>query len=77
MTINCFFRSLNAVFQRTGHPNVTPTGADFSGDASALRCLQRMTRSFVVSHDDERSSNPATWQGQNLLGFTLIGVREN
>ena len=26
--------------------------------------------------DDERSKNPATWQGQNLLGFALMDVRE-
>ncbi len=26
--------------------------------------------------DDERAKNPATWQGQNLLGFALMDVRE-
>jgi ribA/ribD-fused uncharacterized protein len=26
--------------------------------------------------DDERSKNPATWQGQNLLGFALMDVRD-
>lgn len=26
--------------------------------------------------DDERSKNPAKWQGQNLLGFALMDVRE-
>lgn len=25
--------------------------------------------------DDERAKNPATWQGQNLLGFALMDVR--
>lgn len=26
--------------------------------------------------DDERVKNPGTWQGQNLLGFALMDVRE-
>jgi ribA/ribD-fused uncharacterized protein len=26
--------------------------------------------------DDERSKNPATWQGQTLLGFALMDVRD-
>jgi ribA/ribD-fused uncharacterized protein len=26
--------------------------------------------------DDERAKNPATWQGQNLLGFALMDVRD-
>lgn len=26
--------------------------------------------------DDERANNPVTWQGQNLLGFALMDVRE-
>jgi ribA/ribD-fused uncharacterized protein len=25
---------------------------------------------------DERAKNPATWQGQNLLGFALMDVRD-
>lgn len=26
--------------------------------------------------DDERALHPNTWQGQNLLGFALMDVRE-
>lgn len=29
-----------------------------------------------LKDDDERSKNPDTWQGQNLLGFALMYVRD-
>ena len=29
-----------------------------------------------LKSDDERASHPDTWQGQNLLGFALMDVRE-
>lgn len=29
-----------------------------------------------LTEDDERAKHPRTWQGQNLLGFALMDVRE-
>ncbi len=30
-----------------------------------------------LKEDDERAKHPKTWQGQNLLGFALMDVRES